>query len=143
MTSADLPSVPKTFSLDEANNMLPLVRRIVEDLVRDHERWQDKVSAFELATVGSKADHPDAVAELLQKDALRLAADIEGYVKELTQLGVECKGLDAGLVDFLAEMNGRAIYYCWKLGEPSVQYWHGVNAGFAGRHPLQPALAES
>ena len=123
--------------------MLPLVRRIVDDLVRDHEKWQDKVNAFEIATVGSSVDRPDAVAELLQKDALRLAADIEGYVKELTQLGVECKGLDAGLVDFPAELNGRAIYYCWKLGEPSVQYWHGVNAGFAGRHPLRPALAES
>jgi hypothetical protein len=135
--------VPRTFSIYEANNMLPLVRRIVDDLVRDHEKWQDKVNAFEIATVGSSVDRPDAVAELLQKDALRLAADIEGYVKELTQLGVECKGLDAGLVDFPAELNGRAIYYCWKLGEPSVQYWHGVNAGFAGRHPLRPALAES
>jgi len=123
--------------------MLPLVRRIVEDLVRDHDRWQDKVDAFEIATVGSSADRPDAVAELLQQDALRLAADIEGYVRELSELGVECKGLDAGLVDFPAELDGQAIYYCWKLGEPSVQYWHGMTAGFAGRKPLRRGFAKA
>jgi len=123
--------------------MLPLVRRIVEDLVRDHARWLDKVNEFEIATVGASVDHPDAMAELLQQEALRLAADIEGYVKELNDLGVECKGLDAGLVDFPGEMNGRAIYYCWKLGEPSVQYWHEARTGFAGRRPVMAVLAES
>lgn len=135
--------VNKVFNLDDANRMLPLVRRIVEDLVRDHDLWVDKVNQFEIATVGSTPDRPDAMAELLQKEALRLAADIEGYVKELTELGLECKGLDAGLVDFPGEMDGRAIYYCWKLGEPSVQYWHGVNAGFAGRQLLRHELAGS
>ncbi len=133
----------KIFTIDEANRMLPLVRRIVEDMVRDHARWQDKVNQFEIATVGSTPDRPDAMAELLQVEALRIAADIEGYVKELTDLGIECKGLDTGLVDFPGEMDGQAIYYCWKLGEPSVQYWHGVNDGFAGRRPLRHELAES
>lgn len=133
----------KLFTIDEANRMLPLVRRIVEDLVRDHGSWREKVDQFEIATVGSSIDRPDAIAELLQSEAQRLAADIEGYVKELNELGVECRGLDAGLVDFPGEMDGKAIYYCWKLGEPSVRYWHGVNAGFAGRQPLRAALAES
>jgi hypothetical protein len=135
--------VQKLFSIDDANRMLPLVRRIVEDLVRDHERWQDKVNQFEIATVSSTPDHPDEMAQLLQEEALRIAKDIEGYVKELADLGVECKGLDTGLVDFPGEIDGRPIYYCWKLGEASVQYWHGVNAGFAGRQPLRHELAES
>jgi hypothetical protein len=133
-------SVPKIFTLEDANRMLPLVRRIVEDLVRDHDKWQEKVDAFEIAAVSSSADHPDAVAELLQQDALRLAADIEGYVKELSALGVECKGLDAGLVDFPGELDGQAIYYCWKLGEPAVQYFHGMSDGFAGRKPVGSAM---
>jgi hypothetical protein len=135
--------VQKLFTIDDANRMLPLVRRIVEDLVRDHERWQDKVNQFEIATVSSTPDHPDEMAQLLQEEALRIAKDIEGYVKELADLGVECKGLDTGLVDFPGEIDSRPIYYCWKLGEPSVQYWHGVNAGFAGRQPLRHELAES
>jgi len=134
----------KIFSLAEAERMLPLVGRIVEDLVRDHQRWTDKVAAFELATVGSTVNKPDPIAELLQSEAQRLAKDIEGYVAELAELGVTCKGMDTGLVDFPAQMEGRAVYYCWKLGEDGIKYWHDVNAGFAGRQRIKPlALAES
>jgi len=134
----------KIFSLAEAERMLPLVGRIVEDLVRDHQRWTDKVAAFELATVGSTVNKPDPMAELLQSEAQRLAKDIEGYVAELAELGVTCKGMDTGLVDFPGQMEGRAVYYCWKLGEDGIQYWHDVNAGFAGRQRIKPlALAES
>jgi len=134
----------KIFSLAEAERMLPLVGRIVEDLVRDHQRWTDKVAAFELATVGSTVNKPDPMAELLQSEAQRLAKDIEGYVAELAELGVTCKGMDTGLVDFPGQIEGRAVYYCWKLGEDGIQYWHDVNAGFAGRQRIKPlALAES
>jgi len=134
----------KIFSLAEAERMLPLVGRIVEDLVRDHQRWTDKVAAFELATVGSTVNKPDPIAELLQSEAQRLAKEIEGYIAELAELGITCKGMDTGLVDFPGQMDGRAVYYCWKLGEDGIQYWHDVNAGFAGRQRIKPlALAES
>ena len=64
----------------------------------------------------------------------------------LASLGAEAKApLDAGLVDFPGEMDGRLIYLCWRLGEPSIQHWHEIDAGFAGRQPLSqaPASAES
>jgi hypothetical protein len=134
----------KLFTLDEANRTLPLVSRIVQDLVHDHNRWEDKVREFELATVGASPDRPDAIADLLQAEAQRLARDIEGYIAELNELGVVCKGMDTGLVDFRGLMDGREIFFCWKLGEPSVQYWHEVDAGFVGRQKLKPlALTES
>ena len=90
----------KIFTVEEANRTLPLVGRIVEDLVRDHARWEDKVREFELATVGASPDHPDAIAELLQIEAQRLARDIEGYIAELNALGVICKGMDTGAGGF-------------------------------------------
>ena len=65
----------KIFTVEEANRTLPLVGRIVDDLVRDHARWEDKVREFELATVGASPDHPDAIADLLQIEAQRLARD--------------------------------------------------------------------
>ena len=134
----------KIFTVDEANRTLPLVSRIVEDLVRDHSRWEDKVREFELATVGATPEKPDAIAELLQIEAQRLAKDIEGYIAELNDLGVICKGMDTGLVDFPGQIEGRNVFYCWKLGEPSVQYWHEIDAGFVGRQRLHPlALTES
>jgi hypothetical protein len=133
----------RLFTVAEATRTLPLVSRIVEDLVRDHTRWEEKVREFELATVGSSPEKPDVIAELLQVEAQRLAADIEGYIAELNDLGVICKGMGTGLVDFRGRLDGRDVFYCWKLGEPTVQYWHEVNAGFIGRQKLQLELSES
>ncbi|MDQ2915375.1 MAG: DUF2203 domain-containing protein [Chloroflexota bacterium] len=132
----------RIFTIEEANRTLPLVSRIVADLVREHKLWEDKVAEFELATVGSTPDRPDPIADLLQIEAQRLARDIEGYIAELNDLGVICKGMDTGLVDFRGQMDGREVYYCWKLGELSVLYWHETDAGFVGRQKLHPlALA--
>jgi hypothetical protein len=132
----------RIFTVEEANRTLPLVRKIVADLVHEHKLWEEKVAEFELATVGSSPERPDAIAELLQIEAQRLARDIESYIAELSELGVICKGMDTGLVDFRGQMDGRDVYYCWKLGEPSVMYWHEIDAGFVGRQKLHPlALA--
>ncbi len=134
----------KTFTVEEANRTLPLVSRIVDDLVRGHARWEDKVREFELATVAAGPDRPDAVAELLQAEAQRLAEEIEGYIAELRDLGVICKCMDTGLVDFPGHLDGREVFYCWKLGEPEVQFWHQVDEGFVGRYRLHPlALTQS
>ena len=140
--SNDSTYMDRIFTVEEANRTLPLVGRIVDDLVRDHRIWEDKVREFELATVGSSPEHPDAIADLLQTEAQRLAREIEGYIAELNALGVIVKGMDTGLVDFRGQMDGREVYYCWKLGEPSVMYWHEIDAGFVGRQLLHPlALA--
>ena len=133
----------KLFTVDEANRTLPLVKRIVEDLVRDHHLWEEKVRQFELATVGSSPEHPDVIAELLQIEAQRLASDIEHYIAELNDLGVICKGMDTGLVDFRGEVDGREVFFCWRLGEPNVQYWHEIDAGFIGRQRLHPLVLTS
>src|ERR1700694_1026437 len=130
----------KIFTVEEANRTLPLVSRIVEDLVSEHRMWEDNVREFELETVGSSAERPDAIAELLQAETQRLAFDIEGYIAELNELGVICKGMGTGLVDFRGQIEGRDVFYCWKLGEPSVLYWHEVDAGFAGRQRLNPLV---
>ena len=142
----DNPSMtapPTQFTVEQANRMLPLVRRIAADIVRDYRSWQDAVAAFEVATAASTASEPDPQALRLQREAQRYAAEIDGYVRELAALGVECKSLDLGLVDFPGEVAGEPAYLCWKLGEPAVEWWHRPEAGFAGRQPLVPSHAEA
>jgi hypothetical protein len=116
--------------------MLPLVRRIASDAVRDYLRWQETVRQFEIASLKSSPDSPDEAAEALQQEAERLAREIEGYIAEAAALGVMVKGLDTGLVDFPGELDGRPVLLCWQLGEDKVRYWHEEDAGFAGRQPL-------
>ena len=127
------------FTVEEANRTLPLVRRIVGDAVRDYWRWQDKVRQYEEVAATRVADVPSEEAERLEQEASQLARDIDGYISEIRELGVEFKGFDTGLVDFPGEVNGRPVLLCWQLGEESILYWHEEDAGFAGRQPL-PSL---
>ena len=128
------------FTVDQANRTLPLVSRIVADIVQTYERWQDEIRAFELASVGQQGDEPSPVAVAREREAQRLALEITGFVRELEAIGVEFKGYDVGLVDFPSRIGDRTVYLCWRLGESAVQYWHETDGGFAGRQPIE-ALA--
>jgi hypothetical protein len=57
-------------------------------------------------------------------------------VERLEELGVVIKDLDAGLVDFPALRDGDDVLLCWRVGEPSVEFWHDLEEGFAGRKPI-------
>jgi hypothetical protein len=127
----------RTFTVEQANRMLPLVRKIAQDIVDQYARWRQAVAACEVAAAGGTGG-PDHVAGL-QRQAQSIAAEIEGYIAELSELGVESKGLELGLVDFPGEIDGRAVYLCWRIGEPAVTHWHEIDGGFAGRQPLAPA----
>lgn len=125
----------KYFTLEEANRTLPFVRRVVDDIVREYAEWKRAVRRFELlagTTAQGETDEQRAARQRVEE----LAERIEGYTDELTRVGCVFKGFDEGLVDFYAQRDGRDVFLCWKLGEPSVQHWHELDAGFAGRQPL-------
>jgi hypothetical protein len=139
--SQELPE--KVFTVDDANAMLPLVRAIVRDLVELARDVADRRERLAAIRGGRNAtDSRDVYGQELAHIEERLEQDSEvlrGYITELFELGVEPKSATEGLVDFPAVMGGRQVYLCWKLGEPEVQYWHDLEAGFQGRKPLRPA----
>jgi hypothetical protein len=128
------------FTVDHANRTLPLVRRIVEDIVREHRRWQESIVELDLIVSGLRADLPDPRAIALEREIQAIARDIDVFQGELEALGIQLKDRRIGLIDFPSEMDGRRVLLCWRLGESSVQYWHDENSGYAGRQPLSPTL---
>ena len=50
---------------------------------------------------------------------------------------MELKDYQTGLIDFIGRHEGRDVYLCWKLGEEQITHWHELNAGFAGRQPVE------
>ena len=137
------------FTVEQANRTLPLVRRIVEDIVREHRRWQEKILELELvastaaSAVGAEkpvATPPDERVGAIERDAMAIARDIDAFERELEELGIVLKDRRLGLIDFPGEIDGRRVWLCWRLGEPAIQYWHDLEAGYAGRQPL-PAAA--
>ena len=129
------------FTVDHANRTLPLVRKIVEDIVREHRRWQEAIVALDLmAAPAALPDLPDPRAVALEKKIQRIAREIDAFQVELESIGIQLKDRRIGLIDFPSELDGRPMLLCWQLGEPSVQFWHEVDSGFAGRQPLSPTL---
>lgn len=133
---------PRIFSVEEAERALPLVRRIVLDLQAEYPLWREAVGRFELASVGH---HPGAAesGELVasQRGVTERAERISGYLAELDQVGCVFKGFEAGLVDFYSLREDRLVFLCWRLGEARVTHWHELDAGYAGRRPIdEPTL---
>ena len=128
----------RQFTVDEANRTLPLVRRIVEDVVRQHRVWREKILELDLVSSSARPGEPDRSVKL-EREVQSLAREIDGYHRELGELGIQLKDRRLGLVDFPSEMMGRDVLLCWRLGEAEVQFWHDADAGYAGRQPLEPA----
>lgn len=131
------------FTVDDANRMLPLVRRIAEDIASDYVAWQRTLRAAEAIAAGTPS--PDDAEQLraMHAEAQRLAGDLDHCLSELAALGVECKGYVDGLVDFPAMRDGVEVRLCWRLGEPSVAHWHPIETGIAGRQPIDAAMLAS
>jgi hypothetical protein len=128
----------KYFNIEQANQMLPLLRAILRDIVELAHDLQQREERLSRIQPGQRNMLTEVHQEECQQMELELgkdAARLEEYVDELRRLGVELKGWD-GLVDFPAWMDDREVYLCWKLGEPEVAHWHEIDAGFAGRQRL-------
>jgi hypothetical protein len=135
----------KLFTVERANATLPLVRAIVKDLAELSREFADRRERLAHLLRGRRELSPDdpyyselvQIEEELDKDRVRL----QDYVTELRELGAEPKDGLEGLVDFPAMVDGRPVYLCWKLGEPKIEFWHEMNAGFQGRRPMPRATA--
>jgi hypothetical protein len=128
------------FTPEQASRTLPLVRKIVEDIVQQHRRWRETILELDLVASTARATDPSERAEELERNAQALAREIDGYQRELEALGIQLKDRRLGLVDFPSEMNGRHVLLCWRLGEGDVQFWHEVDGGYTNRQPLSPQL---
>ena len=127
----------KYFTLDQANRTLPLVRRIVTDIVDEYGRWKEHVFRYELVAAGSSAERGESAEQVaLRQKVDDAAARISDFVEELARIGCIFKGFEEGLVDFRARMDDRDVLLCWKLGEESIEYWHELDTGFGGRQPI-------
>jgi hypothetical protein len=129
--------MPRYFTLDEANATLPLVSRIVADITAHYPQWRDLVARYELVAAQSRPEWGESTEQIrLRGEIETVAKEISSYLAELEQVGCVFKGFDQGLVDFYGQIDGRDIFWCWKIGEERIDHWHEIEAGFAGRQPI-------
>lgn len=134
----------KFFTLAEANRTLPLVKRVVQDIMSVYPEWKDLVARYELVASQARPEWGESKEQLdLKAQIDAVAVVINGYLRELEQVGCESKGFDEGLVDFHGRLDGREILWCWKLGEDRITHWHEIDTGYAGRQPLPEVLSRT
>lgn len=115
----------KYFTPAEANKTLPLVRKIVKDIL-DTSREMRLIAE----EIGSRAEEDSRIQ--------RLADDIEKFTLELEEIGCFFKdwNFSIGLVDFPAIIDGKEVFLCWRSDEDDILYYHDMEIGFAGRKPI-------
>jgi len=120
------------FTIEEANAALLTLRPIVATMLAARERivaaQPELWPVLEKAAQNGGSEKASSV--LVDFETVRRSA------KAIEAMGIELKDINTGLVDFLAERDGRDVYLCWRYDEPKVAFWHDLEAGFAGRQPL-------
>jgi hypothetical protein len=124
--------MPKYYTPQEANNLLELVRPMVGELMGIGEKI--RIHQPEIWSVVEKSAGNGGNPELS-----RLLPDfdrLDSILHRLQDMGIEVKDITVGLIDFPALHEDRVVYLCWKYGEESIQYWHEIEAGYAGRQRI-------
>jgi hypothetical protein len=127
------------FTPAEANAALTEIGPIAERMVAHRRALLDaQIRQAQLVT-RIAANGGDFKPGEVRDAAEEVAREVDGIaecVRQINDAGVQVKDVDEGLLDFPARRGDEDILLCWKVGEPEVAFWHGLEEGFAGRKPL-------
>ncbi len=135
----------KVFTIDEVNQLLPLVDRYLNQLRDLREQIVAKQVEVDLQEIvggddseGSQRQGGGAGARVAKEltELGVLAGEFNEVVEQFEAVGCYLKDLDQGLVDFYHSRNGELVWLCWKQGEASIAHWHELENGFASRKSL-------
>jgi hypothetical protein len=130
----------KTFTLDEAQSMLPLVQSLLNRATESKEaarKLQEEMQELVRRIFISGGVLVDITAAQKRRVALEaLVQRAKDALDEIDAIGVQVKDLDSGLMDFPCLLEGETVLLCWKRGEERIEFWHRVEDGFAGRQPI-------
>jgi hypothetical protein len=130
--------MPRLFTLQEAEALLPRLRELLPEMQEQSRRLARARAQVQNLTRAASGNGHLVGRELQRKrqEVDVLSTRLRELLVEIEQLGCELKGVEEGLIDFPAERDGRTVYLCWRLGEARIEHWHELDTGFAGRQPL-------
>ena len=135
-------SEQKLFSLTEAERARSELEPILLEAMENRRKMADldeklSVVANRILLMGGITIDYDSVARVRFEHNSRVV-EIKEALDRIQATGCVVKDLDSGLLDFPAIFNNEEVYWCWKLGEDRIRYYHRQDEGFAGRKPIDP-----
>jgi hypothetical protein len=125
--------MPQYFTLQEANTALVAIRPWMEEVMQIRERVLAKQPEAWPAIEKSAGNGGNRTLSDMIEDFERF----DLLIHQIQETGALIKDINIGLLDFPALKEGREVYLCWKYEEDDIQFWHEVEAGFAGRQPIE------
>lgn len=124
--------MPRYFTLAEAKETLLFIRPLMEDVQQIRQKILANQPEAWPAIEKSAGNGGNRALSKIVQDFEKL----EELIHRIQATDVLIKDINLGLLDFPALRNGREVYFCWQYGEEDIAFWHEVEAGFAGRQPI-------
>ncbi len=137
----------RTFSLDEAHALLPVLESLLRRGMEAKKQVEEIEAEFQelnhriFLAGGSEIDVVKFGRRRAQSD--KALQHLKDSLAEIEAAGVQVKDMDTGLLDFPCVVEGETILLCWKLGEERITHWHSTEEGFAGRKPIDQRIARA
>lgn len=130
----------KYFTRREAEELLPFIEPMLNEARNEKKKLEAAQEKLVLASarIMAMGGSIPPFAELAKRKAAaeRFSGRLAEKIEKIQQTGCVVKDVDEGLVDFPCLIDGQEALLCWKLGEKRIDWWHGLEEGFAGRKPL-------
>lgn len=127
-----LSLMPRHFTLQEASETLNTIRP-----------WMDEIQAIRQEILARRPEVWPVIERAAGNGGSQVASKLvvefkrlDTLVHKVLETGVLFKDINLGLLDFPALKDGREVYLCWKYGENDIDFWHEIDAGYAGRRPI-------
>ena len=130
----------KVFSLKEANEVLPRLSPMLEELRASREvilKLEVEIDALEILSEKNSPENVSPAVSHKVEEYTRRVNRFYALIDEIHETGCVLKDVNTGLVDFYTLYKGKVVYLCWKVGEPEIGFWHDIGGGYATRQPLE------
>jgi hypothetical protein len=128
-------AAPRRYTIEQANALIPQVRAVILQLAVQQRRLDEAHGALLRHLEGNGGPVSAEETGRLERAAAQVSEEMRTLVGVLEEMGIQLRDVQMGLVDFPGERDGRPVWLCWRLADPSVAFWHGTNEGYSSRKP--------
>jgi len=131
--------IAKFFTVEEANKLIPELKKIINKLKRKKEKADYIEYEIDLIKLTNECKIGyEGKKEIYnkKKELNEIVVELNSIIKRIHDLGCFLKNVDQGVVDFLSEKDGRPIFLCWIPDENEISYYHEIDTGYNERKYL-------
>jgi hypothetical protein len=138
---------PSVFTLEAVNALLPRLKVLMAAQLERRVEIEEQLG--QLAKLVGGIPNVIAVEESDPPQVRHLKEGLTERVeryrsawREVDEMGAVLKDPRRGLVDFYGQVDGKAVWLCWRYGEDAVTHYHGLDEGFASRKLIESTMRQ-